>query len=105
MCFRRKWQYSFSDFTALNAIDASALECLETINKRLRDAVVTFHLSEDQGPAMDRLQNSDLLGHLSGQVLLTHHQAMMTLALDQADRHTGIKKPDSPAERSGFFEW
>jgi SulP family sulfate permease len=70
LCFRRTWRYSFSDFTALNAIDASALECLETINKRLRDAVVTFHLPEVQGPAMDRLQNSGLLDHLSGPVLL-----------------------------------
>lgn len=71
--------------TAINDIDASALESLETINERLRDAGVTFHLSEVKGPVMDRLQNSDLLGHLSGQVFLTHHQAMTTLAPGQDD--------------------
>jgi hypothetical protein len=66
---------------------------------------VTFHLSEDQGPAMDRLREQRPAGPPQRSGFVRHHQAMMTLALDQADRHTGIKKPDSPAERSGFFEW
>ena len=65
--------------TAVNTIDASALESLETIVQRLRDAGVQLHLSEVKGPVMDALQRSDFLGHLSGQVFLTHHQAVTAL--------------------------
>lgn len=64
---------------AVNEIDASALESLEAINQRLRDANVGFHLSEVKGPVMDRLKRSHFLDELSGQVFLTQFQALMTL--------------------------
>ncbi|WP_417450629.1 SulP family inorganic anion transporter [Kordiimonas sp.] len=60
---------------AVNEIDASALESLEAINHRLSDAGVQFHLSEVKGPVMDRLERSDFLVELSGQVFLSQHQA------------------------------
>ncbi len=41
-------------FSAVNALDYSALESLEAINQRLRDMGVGLHLSEDKGPVMDR---------------------------------------------------
>jgi MFS superfamily sulfate permease-like transporter len=41
--------------SAINAIDASALESLEEINHRLSDAGIKLHLSEVKGPVMDRL--------------------------------------------------
>lgn len=66
--------------SAINSIDASALESLETIEKRLRDSGVTFHLSEVKGPVMDRLQGTDFLHELSGKVFLTHYQAIKELA-------------------------
>ena len=65
--------------TAINAIDASALESLETIVHRLKDAGVQMHLSEIKGPVMDRLECSDFLTHLTGRVFLTHHQAISAL--------------------------
>jgi sulfate permease, SulP family len=65
--------------TAVNEIDASALESLETINQRLKEIGVTFHLSEVKGPVMDRLQRSDFLHHLTGQVFLSHYQAIRIL--------------------------
>lgn len=65
--------------TAINAIDASALESLETIVQRLKDAGVQLHLSEVKGPVMDGLERSDFLTHLSGRVFLTHHQAVTAL--------------------------
>ncbi|MFZ4759473.1 MAG: SulP family inorganic anion transporter, partial [Burkholderiaceae bacterium] len=40
--------------SAVNDIDASALESLEAIDLRLRDAGIAFHLSEVKGPVMDR---------------------------------------------------
>jgi len=66
--------------SAINDIDASALESLEAIDARLRDAGVTLHLSEVKGPVMDRLKGTELLHHLRGQVFLTHYQAVQVLA-------------------------
>ena len=65
--------------SAINDIDASALESLETINERLQTSGVQLHLSEVKGPVLDRLQRSHLLAELSGQVFLTHHQAVQAL--------------------------
>jgi SulP family sulfate permease len=72
--------------SAVNVIDASALESLEAINWRLRDAGVTFHLSEVKGPVMDGLHRSPLLDDLTGHVFLSQHQAMATLDPDAAQR-------------------
>ena len=64
---------------AINDIDASGLESLQTIDQRLREQGIALHLSEVKGPVMDRLQRSDWLQNMSGQVFLTHHQAIMAL--------------------------
>ncbi|KEF30061.1 Sulfate permease [Marinobacter nitratireducens] len=64
---------------AVNLIDASALESLEAINDRLRDAGVNLHLSEVKGPVMDRLKGSDLLRHLTGRVFLSSYEAWQAL--------------------------
>ncbi len=66
--------------SAINDIDASALESLEAIDQRLRDAGLCLHLSEVKGPVMDRLQTTNFLKHLSGKVYLTHYQAVSELA-------------------------
>ncbi|SDX50010.1 SulP family inorganic anion transporter [Roseicitreum antarcticum] len=65
---------------AVNSVDASALESLEAVNLRLRDAGVTFHLAEVKGPVMDSLKRSHFLEDLSGQVFLTQYDAMQTLS-------------------------
>jgi SulP family sulfate permease len=70
--------------SAINDIDASALESLEAINLRLRDAGVRLHLSEVKGPVMDRLKSTHFLHDLGGEVFLTHHQAIRQLAPDTA---------------------
>ena len=61
--------------SAINEIDTSALESLEAINQRLSDSGVLFHLSEVKGPVMDRLQRSDFLERLSGDVFLSQFDA------------------------------
>jgi sulfate permease, SulP family len=66
--------------SAVNAIDASALESLENIEHRLQEAGVVFHLSEVKGPVMDRLRNTGFLRALRGQVFFTHFQAIAQLA-------------------------
>ena len=65
--------------SAVNYIDASALDSLELIVDRLQQAGVTFHMSEVKGPVLDRLQRSQFLQHLTGRIFLSQHQAMMTL--------------------------
>ncbi len=66
-------------FSAINYLDASALESLEAINRRLADAEVNLHFSEVKGPVMDQLQRTDLLAELSGQVFLSQYDAFKTL--------------------------
>jgi SulP family sulfate permease len=70
--------------TAVNEIDASALESLESVNARLRDAGLRLHLSEVKGPVMDRLKRSHLLDDLTGRVFLTQYDAFAALAPDLA---------------------
>lgn len=66
--------------SAINDIDASAMESLEAIDLRLRGAGVRLHLSEVKGPVMDRLRKTEFLNGLSGQVFLSHYQAIVELA-------------------------
>jgi SulP family sulfate permease len=66
--------------SAVNEIDASALESLEAINHRLSDAGVRLHLSEVKGPVMDRLKRSSLLDELTGRVFLSQFDAFQELA-------------------------
>ncbi len=61
--------------SAINAIDASALESLEAINHRLSDAGVRLHLSEVKGPVMDALERSLFLDELSGNIYLSQDAA------------------------------
>lgn len=66
--------------SAINRIDASALDSLQMINDRLRLAGIGFHLAEVKGPVMDRLRQSTLLERLNGRVFLTMYQAWEELA-------------------------
>ena len=66
--------------SAVNFIDASALETLESVVERLRDAGVTLHLAEVKGPVTDKLQRTVFLDHLSpGRMFLSTHDAMGAL--------------------------
>ena len=65
--------------SAVNAIDASALESLEEINHRLHDAGILLHLSEVKGPVMDRLSRSHFPKDLTGTVFLSQNDAISTL--------------------------
>lgn len=65
--------------SAINTIDMSALESIEALNHRLMDIDVNFHLSEVKGPVMDRLQRTQLIAELTGNVFLSHHSAILEL--------------------------
>ena len=77
--------------SAVNAIDASALESLESINHRLAEGGVTLHLSEVKGPVMDRLKRSSFLDHLTGHIYLSQAQAFEALTA------LASREDDSPA--------
>lgn len=71
---------------AVNAIDASGLESLEAVNRRLKDGGITLHLSEVKGPVLDRLHRSHLLEELTGAVHLTQFDAVASLNPELARR-------------------
>lgn len=82
-------------FSAVNAVDYSALESLESINDRLSDMGVGLHLSEVKGPVMDRLKASHLLQHLNGRVFLSQYDAWMAVSAQPSERleHAMAAKP------------
>jgi len=64
---------------AINEIDFSALESLEALNERLKDAGIGLHLSEVKGPVMDRLKSTHFLEELNGKVFLSQYDAWCAL--------------------------
>lgn len=62
--------------SAVNDIDLSALEALETINKVLNEMDVKLHLSEVKGPVMDHLGSEQFLSDLTGFVFLSQFEAV-----------------------------
>ncbi|MFN3880510.1 MAG: SulP family inorganic anion transporter [Nitrincola lacisaponensis] len=64
---------------AVNLIDASALDSLRTINRRLKDSGVQMHLAEVKGPVMDRLKTTDFLDEMSGVVYMSTYDAWKVL--------------------------
>ena len=66
--------------TAVNFIDASALETLESLIHQLKDAGVTLHLAAIKGPVMDRLQAIGFVEHVGeDNIHLSTHDAMQAI--------------------------
>ncbi len=66
--------------TAINFIDASALETLESLWQELHDAGVTLHLAAMKEPVMDRLQKTEFLDHVGpDHIHLSTHDAMKAI--------------------------
>ncbi|RMF40480.1 MAG: SulP family inorganic anion transporter, partial [Alphaproteobacteria bacterium] len=76
--------------SAVNEIDFSALETLEELNRRLRDAGIGFHFSEVKGPVMDRLKRSHLLEELNGRIFLSQYDAWCALT-GRGDGRSGVE--------------
>ncbi|MDV7145787.1 sulfate permease [Tropicimonas sp. TH_r6] len=68
------------NFPAVNEVDLSALESLESILHRLKDMGIKLHLSEVKGPVMDRLKRSHFLDEMNGRVFLSQFDAFMALS-------------------------
>ena len=78
--------------SAVNAIDASALESIEAINHRMADAGVRLHLSEVKGPVMDALERAHFLHELTGRVWLSQNEAFEAV-LEIANREEETQTP------------
>ena len=73
-------------FSAVNAVDYSALETLEALNTRLLESGVRLHLSEVKGPVMDKLAPTRFIEHLSGKVFLSQNDAWAALSVMPPER-------------------
>lgn len=82
---RENLEHVILQCTAVNEIDMSALEMLESVDHRLREQGITLNLSEVKGPVMDALKQVNFIDRLSGRVFLTHHQAVKCLKLDEPE--------------------
>ncbi len=87
--------------SAVNFIDASALQSLELIVDRLHQSDVRFYLSEVKGPVLDRLRRSHLLDHLGAPVFLTQHQAMAALDPELTARADGVPASAATVSKIG----
>jgi SulP family sulfate permease len=86
--------------SAVNSIDASALESLESINHRLKDGGVVFHLSEVKGPVMDGLKKSPFLKELTGKIHLTQYDAVHSINPELAEKTLQAIRVQSSEEKS-----
>ncbi len=65
---------------AVSLIDASALETLENLVDRYREAGVLIHLAGLKAPVRDMLERSHFLKHLSpGEIFMSPHEAVLEL--------------------------
>lgn len=73
-------QHVVINCSSISNIDLSALEMLEDLNWELSQLNIQLHLSEVKSFVMDRLSRSALIRQLSGQIFLSHYQAIQTLS-------------------------
>jgi SulP family sulfate permease len=65
--------------SAVNRLDATAVEVLAEVNRDLAERGTRFHLAEVKGPVQDRLVHSELWASLSGEVFLSANDAFEKL--------------------------
>jgi SulP family sulfate permease len=70
--------------SAVNRVDATAMEVLADINRDLSTRGIRLHLAEVKGPVQDRLEKSPLWAQLSGAVHLSAQQAFDAIASNSA---------------------
>ncbi len=64
--------------SAVNQIDATALEVLTELERSLAARGIAFLLAEVKGPVMDRLRGTDLGQRLDGRIFLSVHDAFVS---------------------------
>ncbi|NDC71448.1 MAG: sulfate permease [Betaproteobacteria bacterium] len=79
VALRPRLEHVVLQCSAVNDIDASALESLQAISTRLQESGIALHFSEIKGPVMDKLKRTGFLKDLHGQVFMTSYQALAAL--------------------------
>jgi SulP family sulfate permease len=79
--------------SAVNSIDASGLESLKSINQRLTEGGILFHLSEVKGPIMDGLKKTQFYQELKDRIHFTHYDAVYSIDPNLASQTMGQAKP------------
>jgi SulP family sulfate permease len=65
--------------SAMNSIDASGLESLKSINQRLAESGIVFHLSEVKGPIMDSLKMTKFYQELKERIHISQFDAVTSI--------------------------
>ena len=65
--------------SAVNQIDATALEMLDQLEKSLAARDIQLYFAEVKGPIMDRLKNTPLGKRMKNKIFLSVHEAFLTL--------------------------
>jgi SulP family sulfate permease len=65
--------------SAVNLMDATAVEVFAELNRDLAGRGIRLHLAEIKGPVQDRLMRTALWNSLSGEVFLSANQAFERL--------------------------
>ena len=72
--------------SAMNSIDASGLESLKSINQRLAESGIAFHLSEVKGPIMDSLIKTKFYQEIKESIHLSQYDAVSSINSDSAQQ-------------------
>ena len=78
--------------SAVNTIDASGLESLKSINQRLKEGGIAFHLSEVKGPIMDGLKKTQFYQELKDRIHFTHYDAVYSIDPGSGKANNGTNK-------------
>jgi sulfate permease, SulP family len=83
--------------TAVNFVDASALETLESLRHELAEAGVTLHLAAVKGPVLDRLARTGFLEHVGeANIHETTHAAMQAIGVIACEVAATTSKLEQP---------
>ena len=72
-------QHFILNCSAVNSIDASGLESLKSINQRLKDGGISFHLSDIKGPIMDSFKKTQLYQEMKENIHFTNYEAVNSI--------------------------
>ena len=86
--------------TAINFIDASALETLESLQHELQGAGIEFHLAAIKGPVLDELTAIGFVAQVGADhIHFSTHDAMLALGyVDADDRESMVLSPGKAAK-------
>jgi len=96
VALRPRLEHVVLQCSAVNDIDASALDSLQAISTRLQESGTALHFSEIKGPVMDKLKRTGFLKDLHGQVFMTSYQALAALTPELVGKQVDSQQKTDP---------